>query len=176
MRGGSEAETAFRLIDDELRPRLLRYFRAHGFPESDSEDLVQNTLARVYRSVQTLEDEEKFMPWLFTIARNVRKTAAERRRQMSAELPDGENMEARASACDDVTDQIDPVLVEQVWASVSDLPAQQRQCLVLRIRDDLSYEEVARILNLSVHTVRNHIAQAKKSLRRILTTHSEGDI
>jgi RNA polymerase sigma factor (sigma-70 family) len=45
------------------------------------------------------------------------------------------------------------------------LPSRQRQCLTLRVRDELSYAEIAELLRLDALTVRNHIAQAKKSLR-----------
>ncbi len=46
---------------------------------------------------------------------------------------------------------------------------QQRQCLLLRISQELSYEEIAGMLRLSVNTVRIHLAGAKKRLRQALS-------
>jgi RNA polymerase sigma-70 factor (ECF subfamily) len=55
-----------------------------------------------------------------------------------------------------------------VDSAIEALPPQQRQCLLLRAVEELSYEEIAATLRLSVHTVRNHLAQARQSLRRQL--------
>ena len=46
------------------------------------------------------------------------------------------------------------------------LPAQQRRCLVLRVDQEFSYEAIADRLGLSPHTVRNHLAQARRALRK----------
>jgi RNA polymerase sigma factor (sigma-70 family) len=53
------------------------------------------------------------------------------------------------------------------------LPSRQRQCLLLRVREEMSYQEIAAVLRLSPLTVRNHIAQAKESLRRIVAPGKE---
>jgi RNA polymerase sigma factor (sigma-70 family) len=57
---------------------------------------------------------------------------------------------------------------EALYAAMEALPARQRQCLLLRVRDELSYDEIASLLRLNLLTVRNHIAEAKKTLRRQL--------
>ncbi len=162
---GIDVEMAFRVIDVNMRPRLARYFRAHGFPADDADDLVQNTLARVFQGVQHLEHESKFMPWLFTIARNVRLSAIEQRHRTISEVPI-DSVDAERDPSPPGGEEEDQALIDEVWRRIAELPAQQRQCLMLRVRDGLAYEEIARTLQLSVHTVRNHLAQAKKSLRR----------
>jgi RNA polymerase sigma factor (sigma-70 family) len=53
-------------------------------------------------------------------------------------------------------------------AALEMLPPQQKRCLILRVRDELPYGEIARTLHLSVHTVRNHLQAARKSLRDLL--------
>ena len=160
-------EEAFRALDQYLRPRLLRYFRVRSSGGEDAEDLVQKTLARVFRGIGGLENEERFEPWLFTIARNVRRTSEERRRREPA--PEGE------SALEEIVDpappdrlqeaQLDRARREALRGGMRHLPARQRQCLALQVRDGLSYEEIAETLRLSVNTVRNHLAAARESLR-----------
>ena len=56
-RSGEGAEDAVRVLDDWLRPRLLRYFLADPLTRPDAEDLVQTTLARVFLHVARLEAE-----------------------------------------------------------------------------------------------------------------------
>jgi RNA polymerase sigma-70 factor (ECF subfamily) len=173
-RAGIEVEENFRIIDARLRPRLLHYLRTCSDAAEDAEDLVQKTLTRVYMNVQQLESEEKFMGWLFAIARNVRMTAAEQRRRedqfMVGGMPLAETMPDPRPASWSYDQQLEEQRLEAVRAAIESLPAQQRQCLVLRVRDEMSYEEIAETLQLSLNTVRNHLAEAKKNLRRKLAT------
>ncbi|MFN7975199.1 MAG: RNA polymerase sigma factor [Acidobacteriota bacterium] len=169
LRAGIDADEAYRILDADLRPRLHRYFRAHGFSPEDAEDLVQKTLARVLDGVRQLKDETKLMPWLFTIARHVR--SSERHRlaasqvDPSVELTDdlGSVPAADHAARADAEDRF-----RAIEAAIESLPARQRQCLLLRVRDELSYAEIAGVLAISMNTVRNHLADAKKGLGRIL--------
>jgi len=163
-------EAAFREIDDRLRAGLRRFFARGPWPPDEADDLVQKTLSRVFRNVGTLASVDAFMPWLFAIARNVRNTAATageaRRRaepgglELAGDPPDespGAQPERTATA---------RVQVEALRAALEHLPARQRQCLLMAARDGLAYEEIATLLRLSVNTVRNHIAQARATLRR----------
>jgi RNA polymerase sigma-70 factor, ECF subfamily len=167
-RRGIEMEESVRLIDGSLRPRLLNYFRAYPLCREDAEDLVQKTLARVFRSIGGLENEESFLPWLFAIARNVRRTAQENR------LREGSSVELTEEMPDpDSSSRIEQEVQgrerrEALSRAIERLPARQRQCLALRVRDGLSYEEIAATLRLSAHTVRNHLAAARKSLKKLV--------
>ena len=160
-------EEASRALDEYLRPRLLRYFRARSSGAEDAEDLVQKTLARVFRSIGGLENEESFLPWLFTIARNVRRTSEERRRREPATDTESALEEIAAPEPPQRLEEIehDRARMEALHEAIRHLPARQRQCLALQVRDGLSYEEIAGTLRLSVNTVRNHLAAARESLR-----------
>jgi RNA polymerase sigma-70 factor, ECF subfamily len=170
-RCGHDVAGSFRALEAHLAPRLRRYFRGYSFPHEDAEDLVQAVLARVWQGISGLHDEERFLPWLFAIARNVRFAAwQDRRRERSwraegAEPPE-DTPDPRAGRL--VEDRLDAERVETLMAAVEELPPQQRQCLLLRVREELSYEEIGATLRLSLHTVRNHIAAAKRTLRRRL--------
>lgn len=163
-------DDAFQELDDWARPRLRRYFQAGGFAFSDADDLVQNTLLRALRGLPRLRDPQKLVPWLFAIARRVRAGAwaharAQRARTGGAldaeemQVPPHDHAEARHSA---------QRRLHRLERAISALPGQQRQCLLLRVRDELPYGEIAATLRLSLHTVRNHLAQARKTLRRAL--------
>jgi RNA polymerase sigma-70 factor (ECF subfamily) len=177
IRVGVAVDDNFQFIAVRLMPRLLRYFAANSLSREDAEDLVQKTLARVYTGIRDLEKEEAFLGWLFAIARNVRLTAIEQRQrerqlvaggiELAEELPDtrvGNSVQDRF---------LDELRLSAVRAAIEELPAQQKQCLLLQVRDELSYEEIAETLRLSLNTVRNHITAAKKSLRRMLAAELE---
>ncbi len=171
-RSGADPDEAFRELDADLRPRLTRYFRAASFSPEDAEDLVQKTLARVFQGIRGVREEDKILAWLFAVARNVRNTAFERRppRALSleavAELPDARPM-------NDAEHTGRERRIEALWRAIEALPPRQRQCLPLQVRDGLSYEEIAATLRLSVNTVRNHLAAARESLKRMLADELE---
>ena len=174
-RAGVEVEENFRIIAGWLSPRLLGYFRRHNFSYESAEDLVQTTLLRVYKNIGQLEQAEKFLAWLFKIARNVRFTAIERRltemRYLAGDLEQAEELPDPKPASRSPDRKIEEEeRLKMLWAAIESLPPRQRQCLLLKERDELSYEEIAETLQLSVNTVRNHLAEARKSLRRTLKT------
>lgn len=155
------------MLDSLLRPRLLGYFRSSSSSREDAEDLVQKTLARVFRSIGGLENEESFLAWLFTIARNVRRTAEEKRRREAEGVALAEEIVDPRSSTRMEEEEIERKQRE-VRGAIERLPARQRQCLALRVRDGLSYEEIAATLRLSAHTVRNHLAAARESLKKLV--------
>jgi RNA polymerase sigma-70 factor (ECF subfamily) len=174
VRAGTGGDAVADAADRLLRPRLLRYFRAHGIAVDDAEDLVQKTLARVFQGIRGLRHEDRLLPWLFAVARNVRRSAQSRERMAPVSRDAAEPWTG-----DDPPFELDSTpspealaLAEErlrrARAAIAALPAQQRQCLVLRAAQEMSYREIADTLRLSVHTVRNHIAQARKELRRKL--------
>jgi RNA polymerase sigma factor (sigma-70 family) len=167
LRAGVEVEASWRAADGHLRPRLRAYFLSRSFRPEDADDLVQAVLLRVHQSVRQLRDEGSFLPWLFTIARNLSHTAASRQTAARGELP-GDHVVAEL-----VDDRPGPEAISAASESlcalreaVHQLPARQRQCLLLRVVEELSYEEIAATLGLSAHTVRNHLAEARRQLRQ----------
>lgn len=172
---GVEVEENFRIIATWLTPRLLSYFRRHYFFHEAAEDLVQTTLLRVYKNIGQLEHAEKFLGWLFKIARNVRCTATGQRlnemRFLAGDMEQAEELPDPKPANWSPDRKIEEEeRLKRMWAAIEGLPPRQRQCLLLKERDELSYEEIAETLQLSVNTVRNHLAEARKSLRRTLKT------
>jgi RNA polymerase sigma-70 factor (ECF subfamily) len=170
LREGGDAEACFAVLDARLRPRLLAYFRADAASREEADDLAQKTLARVVRGVAGLRAEESFMAWLFTIARNVRRTALGHRRRAALVIAGSIEMagDPKDPRPTPLEDGLEAERLAALRTAIEQLPRQQRQCLLLRFDRELSYEDLAATLGLSVHTVRNHLALARKSLRRVL--------
>jgi RNA polymerase sigma-70 factor (ECF subfamily) len=171
LRAAPGDELALSALDRALRPRLAGYFRAGGAAPTEVDDLVQETLRRVFAGVTALRSAASFVPWLFTVARNVRSTSGARQGRdplaRAAEL-DGE---AATSLPDSGAPDPEARLLAREAAgrlerALAELPPRQRQCLLLRVRDELSYAEIAELLGTSALTVRNHLAQARAELRR----------
>jgi RNA polymerase sigma-70 factor (ECF subfamily) len=165
VRSEVDREESARRLDAELRPRLRRYFRASGFTEPETEDLVQEALIRVFRAVGGLREEERFVPWLFVLARNLARTAGEARHREQERRAEGVDLEAVAGAVEPEPASRARARLARVQRVLGVLPEQQRRCLILVARDGLSYREAADLLGLSALTVRNHLAAARRRLR-----------
>jgi RNA polymerase sigma-70 factor (ECF subfamily) len=157
------------VVDESLRPRLLRYFHRAPFTREDAEDLVQKTMMLVFQHEGELEQEDRFVGWLYAIARNVKITELGRRRaERRVVVGSVEDAPEPGVAAPGVEELAKDERRAAVYAAIEMLPPRQRQCLLLRVRDELSYDEIASLLRLNPLTVRNHIAEAKHSLREIL--------
>lgn len=64
-------DNAFRVIAEALDPRLMRFFAQLGVPESDRDDLFQETCLRLYRAAESYDPQRPFLPWALTVARRV---------------------------------------------------------------------------------------------------------
>lgn len=170
LKDGSRVEDASALVVRRFRVRLQSYFTNHRFSHHDAEDLAQDTFRRVFTGIGGLREDARFLGWLFQIARNVRFTAQSGLRQ-SEELA-GSSMDMAETVIADTTaeDPLEAAIsaerLRNTWAAIERLPPQQRQCLVLRASRDMSYEEIAVVLKLSVRTVRNHLREARLRLRK----------
>jgi RNA polymerase sigma-70 factor (ECF subfamily) len=173
LAAGIEVERSAAALDAALRPRLLAYFRSRGSAQGDAEDLVQEALTRVYQGVGELRDAERFLPWLFTIARRVALDQGRGGARLVAMQGDEEDR-----LVDEGPDAQESQMASErraaLRAAIENLPPQQRRCLLLRVDQELSYEDIAALLRLSGLTVRNHLAQARKTLRSTLGETSTG--
>jgi len=132
---------------------LLRYL-SRRFGSDGADDLLQETFVQALRKPQRAGEAISARAWLFGIARHVGISAFRRRKPM-AELPHG--VAARGSEADE--------RIGQMRQAITNLPQEMRETLELRLADDLSYEEIAAVLEIPVGTVRSRLHNAVKKLR-----------
>lgn len=130
-----------------------------------AEDATQETLFRAWRAAPRFRGEASFRTWILRIALNVARTAAARRPpevdwDAIPEPPSGGEGTDSGVALEQAR--------ERVRAAVRRLPPRQREAIVLKVYSDLTYEEVASILGLTVGAVKAHVHQATANLRRRL--------
>ena len=125
--------------------------------------MAQETFLAVLRAVQRYEPRATFRAYLFGIAFNI--LAAHRRKS-------GLNATQSDSTREDVSDPsgTNPENVIWVRQAVDRLDVAEREVLLLREFEELSYEEIAKILRAPVNTVRSRLFRARMALREILAT------
>jgi RNA polymerase sigma factor (sigma-70 family) len=133
-----------------------------------SEDIGQETFIAAWRDVKTLKDPARFRPWLCSITRNLAHNAVRRDRKI--EFSD---MQDQWSDDFSTTDEQLAGREEQalVWSTLSRLPEEYREPLVLFYRQDQSIVDVARVLDLSTDAVKQRLSRGRKMLREeVLST------
>lgn len=153
-------EAALAELISRYSPGLRLYLRKMS-AQAAVDDLLQETWFDVYRKINGLRQPEAFVTWLYRIARD--KLYRElRRKQLPAD--EGELFEPVVWA-DETFSRED---AEAVRTALDDLAAPQREVLVLRFIEDLSYEQIAQVIDRPVGTVRSRIHYGLQSLRQKL--------
>ena len=141
----------------ELAPALLGYFRRQRPLAGAAEDLLQDTFVRAIKRSDRLQPPVSPRAYLFGIARHVGIDAVRRLRPVEELPPD-------APA---VTTPEDDRL-ESMRRAIAGLPGPQRETLLLKLQQELSYEEIAAVLSIPVGTVRSRLHHAVRHLRETL--------
>jgi RNA polymerase sigma-70 factor (ECF subfamily) len=139
-------------------PRLLVYFQRRHGDEHTACDLLQETFAAVVRRPDGLRRSASPRAYLFGIARNL-SAEAHRRFHPAEELP--------AELAAESNPEDDPRL-EVVRESITKLNPALRDIMELRLQSELSYEEIAQVLDIPLGTVRSRLHHAVKQLRDAL--------
>jgi len=136
-------------------PGLRAYLRKMTGPAAD--DLLQETWLEVYRKISRLQRPQAFVTWLYRIARDMAYREGRRHRSMPA---------FEDKAWEDEEDAgFSPEELAGVRVALDELPFEQREVLVLRFMEDMSYEQIAEVIARPVGTVRSRIYYAKLALR-----------
>ena len=146
---------------------------------SDVEDIAQQVFVRVWKSAKRYVPRAKFTTWLLKITRNLVFNEL-RRRSRHAQLPlQGESEDEERPLRDERATTPDAALLEQelqdaIEAAIAQLPETQRMAVVLRRYDELSYEEIAEVLDQSVPAVKSLLFRARTELRSRLNRYLTG--
>jgi RNA polymerase sigma-70 factor (ECF subfamily) len=158
-----DVEAFSRLVDLHY-PRCARIaVRILGNRE-DAEEAIQDAFLRAFKALGDYEDRERFSAWLTRILVNQCRTVlarTKRRDALFAEL-DPHRLEFIVAAAPD----------EGAWAELENvlgqLPAEQREAIVLKYADDLTYEEMSRITGAGESALKMRVQRAFARLRALL--------
>lgn len=160
---GDEAALAA-LIDRWKTPLVNFFYRSLRSYES-AEDLAQIVFVRIYRAAPKYQPTAKFSTYLFHIAR--RLLINEFRRQQRKPLEPTDPSELRA--VDENQSERDVREIEEAFElAISDLPENQRTAILLLKQQQLSYQEIAEIMDSSESAVKTWIFRARQFLKQAL--------
>ena len=129
-------------------------------------DIVQDAFIRAYKALDRFEEGQPFYPWLSTIATNLALNHFKRSRRETSLDP------VKDDQIDTAADPLHKLQMDEnnrrLMAAVGELPEQYRVVFVLRNFEDLSYEEIAARLDISVGTVDSRLYRARRRLMELL--------
>lgn len=163
---------AFDLLVAKYQRRLARLLSRFLRDSADIEDVTQEAFVKAYRSLPAFRGESAFYTWLYRIGINTAKnflSASSRRPVVRADYEDedGESFDL-ASQVPDLNTPESELMNKQIIATVNEaverLPEELRTAISLREMDGLSYDEIARVMDCPIGTVRSRIFRAREAI------------
>lgn len=156
---------AYGILVDRHYDRCARIaYRILGNRE-DAEEAVQDSFLRAYRALASYEDRERFVAWVTRILVNQCRTVRAKSERREAVFGDDVDPEFAARHAETYAGDDDWPDLDRALAM---LPPEQREAVVLRYTDDLTYEEMARVTGAGESALKMRVQRAFVRLRRIL--------
>jgi RNA polymerase sigma-70 factor, ECF subfamily len=178
LRVRNDEPAAFEELVEHYQRRLVAVMHHLVGNAEEAEDLAQEVFLRVYRARKKYHPQAKFSTWLFTIANNLalnslrsrqRKPAVPLNLHESGPLgprPAEQLVQDRGGQPAQRVQQQE--LAAVVQRALETLNERQRMAVVLNKFEDLSYEEIAQVMNLTTKAVKSLLSRARANLREAL--------
>ncbi|HVR36739.1 MAG TPA: sigma-70 family RNA polymerase sigma factor [Methylomirabilota bacterium] len=163
------------LVEKHKQPVVNLIARNLNDP-SEAEDIAQNVFIQVYKSAPRYKVSARFSTWLYTIVRNLCLNEIRRRSRRPAEsieqsaggedAPVRQFEDARSPAAPESLLQNELEL--KIQEALQQLPENQRTAILLCRQDELSYEEIARVLGCSLSATKSLIHRGRETLKQRL--------
>jgi len=164
------------LVDKYKQPVLNLVYRT--LPDAaEAEDLAQGVFVQVFKSAHRYQASAKFSTWLYTIARNlclneIRRRARHPTDSLEAGNPEQDDHPARQY--DDPTTfapgdaLLHGELEEKIGRALAELPETQRTAILLCRDEEMSYEDISRVLGCSLSATKSLIHRGRETLKQRL--------
>jgi RNA polymerase sigma-70 factor (ECF subfamily) len=155
---------AFRAVFDHFAPRLKAFLMGQGTNPQMSEEVVQETMVKVWRKADQYEPARAAAStWIFTIARNLRIDHIRKANRPEPDMDDPAFVpEPEPLATETISRAQDAA---QLHAAMSELSEDQRAVLQLAYFEEKAHPEIAETLGIPLGTVKSRIRLAMKNIR-----------
>jgi len=159
----SDAEKAFRLIVDNYGSKIYWHARRLVILHEDADDVVQNTFISVWKNLDSFRKDSSLYTWIYTIATNEALSLIKKReKRNSVPLDSLENIFSISAEGDTL---FDGDRAEQILQdAILKLPGKQMLVFKMRYYDDMSYEEMSKVLGTSVGALKASYHHAVKKI------------
>jgi RNA polymerase sigma-70 factor (ECF subfamily) len=185
MHGATVMAEDARNTEPSFRDNALQYLDGlYGYAmtltrnQAEAEDLVQETYVRAMGAFERLRPGSNLKSWLFTILRNIRlnqlRDSGGKTRSLETDTPSSPAVFEDKSSKDPLFLYLAKVRQADVRKAIEELPAVYREVIVLCQFEELSYREIAQILDCPRGTVMSRLKRARERLKELLWNWSFG--
>lgn len=153
---------AFNSLVDRYKDRLMNVIGRMLSSHEEAEDIVQETFVRVYQHRQSFNFQHCLSTWIYTIGLNLARNELRKRKRFKfQEISEMQGNEKELSVDPKLPSRLPEVLGDAIEA----LPKKYREAFLLRDMEEMPYEEVAKVLNVPLGTVKSRVNRARLMLR-----------
>ncbi len=153
---------AFSEMVNRYKDRLMNVIGRMLSSTEEAEDIVQETFVRVYQHRQSFNFQHCFSTWIYTISLNLARNELRKRKKFKFfDISDMQGHEAEFA----VEPKLPSRLPQALDTAVKALPEKYRTAFLLRDVQELPYDEVAKVLDVPLGTVKSRVNRARLILR-----------
>jgi RNA polymerase sigma-70 factor (ECF subfamily) len=166
-------ENALAILINRHQSKIYGFIYSKVNDRDISDDIFQDTFIKVIKTLKSnsYNEEGKFLPWVMRIAHNLIIDHFRRNKKMPM-FRETEEFSIFSIMTDNVLNIEDRIITEQVELDVQklilELPNDQREVLMMRIYQDLSFKEISEITGVSINTALGRMRYALMNLRKII--------
>ncbi len=160
----TDKEKGFRLLMNTYQKPVYYFIRRMVVVHDDSEDIMQETFIRMYRTFDSFRKECALQTWLFKIASNECLRFLHSQNMEQAELQDELTNKLMASEYIDYDNE----MAVKFQNAIISLPEKQRLVFNLRYYDELEYSEISKITDMKVETLKVNYHYAKENIKKYI--------
>ena len=174
-------ETAFREMVELYQVRIVRTCYSIIHNQEDSEEIAQDVFIELYEKISGFRGTSKLSTWLYRVAINKSLNFIRRQNRMKFVEQMGNILSSKDKNIPDAVEKIQtkeqetlPEITERrkiLHAAIDTLPLNQKITFTLHQYDELSYKEIAEVMNISLSSVESLIHRAKKNLQKKLVNY-----
>lgn len=168
LRNPTHKEEAFRELLDLYQERLYWHIRKIVLTHENADDVLQNTFIRIYRGIPGFKAKSSLMTWMHRIAYNESMRFLEKNRMsnQSNSIEDSGTLELLTEDAYFDGDEIK----KKLHATLLGLTEKQRRVFQMKYFDDLSFREIAEIMDISENTLKSSYYSAVKRIEEQMVT------
>ena len=173
-------EQSYIELVNRYRDRLINFIYRFVNDIESAEDIVQDALLKVYTHKHYYKNIAKFSTWLYTIAGNLAKTELRKKKtrkvtNLSQMGPEDKDYELTSNEPETDKAAQNEYLEKRIQIAINKLPLHFKTVTILREIQELSYEEISKIVDVPLGTVKSRINRARLQLQKELKDFKKGD-
>ncbi len=158
---------AFNLIVKKYSKRLYWHIRKIVIDHDDTNDVVQNTFIKIWKALGDFREDSQLFTWMYRIATNEALSFLKQKKTKFL-VPFGDVERELSNSLSSDTHFTGDEIQKKLQKAILTLPTQQRLVFNMKYYDDLKYEEIAEILNLTVGGLKASYHHAVKKIEKYL--------